>query len=70
MPVDSRRAKSALMERQGSLGAMLTLVEALEESELAGIEQALDHVPGLDHGQVIGMQVEAMRWANSIGEAA
>jgi hypothetical protein len=48
---------------------MLLLVEALEESGLLGIEKALDRVPGLAHGQVIGMQVEAMRWANSIGEA-
>ena len=49
---------------------MLSLVEALEESELMGIEKALDRVPGLEHGQVMGMQIEAMRWANSIGEPA
>ena len=60
--------RSALLERGGEAGALLTLAEALEESDLQGIEQALDHVPGLDHGQVIGLQVEAMRWANSIGE--
>jgi hypothetical protein len=48
---------------------LLTLAEALEESDLQGIERALDHVHGLDHGQVIGLQVEAMRWANSIGDA-
>ena len=69
MPVDAK-LKAALVERTGHVGAMLLLVEALEESELAGIERALDRIPGLAHGQVIGMQVEAMRWANSIGEAA
>ena len=69
MPVDAK-LKAALVERTGRVGAMLLLVEALEESELAGIERALDRIPGLAHGQVIGMQVEAMRWANSIGEAA
>jgi EAL and modified HD-GYP domain-containing signal transduction protein len=61
--------KQALLERAGGLGHMLLLVEALEESDLMGIEKALDRVPGLAHSQVIGMQVEAMRWANSIGEA-
>lgn len=62
--------KQALLERTGGLGEALELVEALEESDLMGIEKALDRVPGLAHSQVIGMQVEAMRWANSIGEAA
>jgi EAL and modified HD-GYP domain-containing signal transduction protein len=61
--------KQALLERAGLLGKMLLLVEALEESGLLGIEKALEEVPGLAHSQVIGMQVEAMRWANSIGEA-
>jgi c-di-GMP-related signal transduction protein len=62
--------RSALQERGGEAGALLTLAEALEESDLHGIERALDHVHGLDHGQVIGLQVEAMRWANSIGDAS
>lgn len=69
MPVHAE-VRAALLERSGNLGAMLSLVEALEESELIGIEKALDRVPGLEHGQVIGMQIEAMRWANSIGEPA
>jgi EAL and modified HD-GYP domain-containing signal transduction protein len=65
----ARDVKQALLERTGALGDMLLLVEALEESDLLGIEQALDRVAGLAHSQVIGMQVDAMRWANSIGEA-
>ena len=69
MPLDPE-VKAALLERGGTLGSMLLLVEALEESELSGIEKALDRVPGLDHGQVIGLQVDAMRWANSLGESA
>jgi EAL and modified HD-GYP domain-containing signal transduction protein len=69
MPVHAE-VRSALVERSGNLGAMLLLVEALEESELMGIEKALDRVPGLEHGQVMGLQIEAMRWANSIGEPA
>jgi c-di-GMP-related signal transduction protein len=60
--------RSALLERDNELGALLTLVEALEISEFNLIERALEHVPGLDHGRVIRLQVEAMRWADSIGE--
>jgi c-di-GMP-related signal transduction protein len=60
--------RRALLAREGELGALLALVEALEVSDLATIERALDRVPGLDHRQVIGLQVEAMRWADLIGE--
>ena len=60
---------SALSMREGELGALLALVEVLEASDLTTIERALDRVPGLDHGRVIGLQVEAMRWADSIGGA-
>jgi len=69
MPLD-QDIKDALLERSGRLGAMLVLVEALEESDLAGIEAALAQLPALDHGKVPAMQVEAMRWASSIGEGA
>jgi len=67
MPVDED-VRHGLTRRGGPLGSMLLLVEALEESELMGIEKALAAVPGLEHRQVIGLQVEAMAWANSIGE--
>jgi c-di-GMP-related signal transduction protein len=66
MPVDED-VRYGLIRRSGPLGSMLLLVEALEESELMGIEKALEAVPGLEHRQVIGLQVEAMAWANSIG---
>jgi EAL and modified HD-GYP domain-containing signal transduction protein len=67
MPI-AAQIKAALLDREAALGHMLGLTEALEESDLIGIEKALDLVPGLDHGQVIELQVEAMRWANAIGE--
>ena len=68
MPVDED-VRNGLVQRTGRLGAMLLVVEALEETDLKQIEKALEAVPGLEHSQVIGMQVEAMGWANSIGEA-
>jgi EAL and modified HD-GYP domain-containing signal transduction protein len=60
--------RAALLTRDGELGALLALVEALEASDLAVIERALGNVNGLDHSRVIGLQVEAMRWADTIGE--
>jgi len=60
--------RAALLTRDGELGALLALVEALEVSDFPVIERALDNVNGLDHGRVIGLQVEAMRWADTIGE--
>jgi len=60
--------RCALLAREGESGALLALVEALEAADVGTVERALDRVPGLDHGRVIGLQVEAMRWANFIGE--
>jgi c-di-GMP phosphodiesterase len=61
--------RAALLAREGELGALLGLVEALEASELATIQRALNRLPGLEHRRVIGLQVEAMRWADLIGES-
>jgi len=60
--------RAALLARDGELGALLGLVEALEVSDLATIQRALGRLPGLDHRRVVGLQVEAMRWADLIGE--
>ena len=61
--------RSALLTRQGELGALLAIVQTLEIAELPAIEQALSRAPTLDHGRVINLQVEAMRWANLIGDS-
>ncbi|MCC7546540.1 MAG: EAL domain-containing protein [Burkholderiales bacterium] len=61
--------EDGLVSRSGRLGAMLALVEALEEPDRAEIEAALARLPGFDRSALPAMQVEAMRWANSIGEA-
>jgi c-di-GMP-related signal transduction protein len=61
--------RSALLAREGEIGALLAIVEALEIAELPAIERALSRVPALDHRRVINLQVEAMRWANLIEDA-
>ena len=62
--------RAALLTHEGELGALLGVVQALEEAQLTAIERALARVPALNHSIVIGLQVEAMRWANLIGEEA
>jgi EAL and modified HD-GYP domain-containing signal transduction protein len=61
--------RSALLSRHGDLGALLAIVQALENADLYEIEHALSRMPTLDHGRVISLQVEAMRWANLIGDS-
>jgi len=61
--------RSALLTRHGELGGLLAIVQALEIAELPAIEQTLSRIPALDHGRVINLQVEAMRWANLIAES-
>lgn len=60
--------KAALLERSGELGDMLNLVECLELSDVPAIEAVLSRLAALDHGALMGLQVEAMGWANQIGE--
>jgi len=67
-PLDAE-VKSALLQRSGQLGSMLSLVESLEESDLTQIQRALMPLDQLAHGEVLKLQVDAMGWANSIGEA-
>lgn len=61
--------REALLARTGRLGSLLALVEALEESDVAQVERALARLPTLDRSRLPALQVEAMRWANAIGEA-
>ncbi len=68
-PLDAE-VKSALLQHDGKLGAMLSLVESLEESEFGQIQKALVPLPDLNHGEMLRLQLDAMRWANSIGGAA
>ncbi|MEO8629254.1 MAG: EAL domain-containing protein [Betaproteobacteria bacterium] len=58
--------REALLTHEGALGSVFALVQALETLELPSIEKALGRVPGLNHGDVIRKQVEAMHWANLI----
>jgi c-di-GMP-related signal transduction protein len=56
--------KSALMARQGNLGLLLRLAEAIEQSDYAKAINTLAECPGLTLEDLTTAQVEAMGWVN------
>jgi c-di-GMP-related signal transduction protein len=59
--------KEALLERKGTLGALLELTEMLETGDAAGIRAALKPLPGLSAQTINQVQMEAMAWADALG---
>jgi c-di-GMP-related signal transduction protein len=60
----------ALLDRSGELGDMLRLVELVEQTDVDGIAGMLDQLPFLDTATVNNAYVEAIEWANRIGETS
>jgi len=58
---------TALLERRGRLGSLLSLVERLERRDPIAIEPLLADLAPLTSADVVNAHVEALRWANSIG---
>lgn len=61
--------ENALLNRTGWLGALLTLVEKLEHNEVDAVNEILTRIH-LNPDDLAEAQLEAMRWANTIREAA
>jgi EAL and modified HD-GYP domain-containing signal transduction protein len=60
--------KSALLDRGGPLGALLTLCERLEEGDPPRVDAALRAFPRIAPRLVNLAQADALRWANALGE--
>jgi c-di-GMP phosphodiesterase len=60
--------RAALLERSGTLGDMLRLTELVEQTDADAIAEMLDTRPFLDANRVNAAYVEAIDWANRIGE--
>ena len=58
----------ALLFRSGQLGTLLQLIEHLENNDTEAASQALEDLTPLDISQVNKAQLEALAWANSIGQ--
>lgn len=61
--------KDALLLRSGPLGALLSVCEHIESGDDTGLRTVLGTLPGVSPDAVAFAQTEAMRWANSLGEA-
>ncbi len=66
----SRDVRDALLERKGRLGRMLLLVEALESNDGTAFAAASAALPGYTAARINSAQLEALRWANSIGQTS
>jgi len=60
--------RTALLERSGPLGDMLRLTELVEQTDADSIAAMLQQRPFLDASRVNAAYVEAIEWANRIGE--
>jgi c-di-GMP-related signal transduction protein len=59
---------NALFSRSGQLGKLLQLIELLEKNEMEKASLMLKELAPLDVSQVNTAQLEALAWANSIGQ--
>lgn len=58
----------ALLFRSGQLGTLLQMIEHLEKNDMEAASQSLEELTPLDISQVNAAQIEALAWANRIGQ--
>ena len=63
----SAEIRDAILRRQGYLGRLLTLVEAVERYDPEYIGALLEEL-SLTLDQLTAVEVQAMQWANDIGK--
>lgn len=59
----------ALLAREGRLGHELKLIEANEKGEVTAIQSILNELGFLSLNELADMEIQAIGWANRIGEA-
>lgn len=62
--------EKALLRREGRLGIALSLIEAMEKGEVAAAETLLIELGFLSMNELTSMDLEALDWANKVGEDA
>lgn len=60
--------RSALLRREGLLGAALALTEHLEQDDYQGVTVLLPQLPGVELSSLAPAQLEAMAWAGAVEE--
>lgn len=66
----ANHVKDALEIREGELGVMLDLIEALEAGDGAACHGLLEQLPGLDSDRLNASMTQALCWASNIGREA
>ena len=64
----SEDVAAAILEHEGPLGKLLMLAEAVDKGDMTALTTAVHEFPELTVAKLSAMQVEAMRWANNLGE--
>jgi EAL and modified HD-GYP domain-containing signal transduction protein len=59
----------ALLAREGRLGHELKLIEANEKGEVTAIQSLLAELGFLSLNELADIEIQAIGWANRIGEA-
>jgi c-di-GMP-related signal transduction protein len=60
--------RDALLFHSGILGKLLQLIELLEKDDMGAVSRLIGELAPLDATQVNNAQVEALSWANSLGQ--
>jgi c-di-GMP-related signal transduction protein len=60
--------RAAIMDHEGPLGRLFSLVEKLEQNDIDAVEILLLEIPQLTSHELNHCQAEALLWANSIGQ--
>ncbi len=60
---------AALLEFSGQLGSMLALTELLEQPGFVDAQFALAEIGDIEPSALLALQMDAMRWANSLGDS-
>lgn len=65
-----KRLAGALLHREGELGALLQLVECVEQADLNQAQVLLAQTETLSLSDLTAAEIEAMSWTNQVAEAA
>ncbi|MEO5700310.1 MAG: EAL domain-containing protein, partial [Casimicrobiaceae bacterium] len=61
--------EAALLDRQGDMGALLSLAEHLERDDAQAVGACLQRVGSLDRKELAGLQLSAFQWATQVSAA-
>jgi EAL and modified HD-GYP domain-containing signal transduction protein len=62
--------ETALLQREGEIGELLTLAEGLEREDGKTVDAALHRIGNVGHDELVQMQLAAYQWANEIAMPA